>query len=45
MKWHLIVVAICVSLVVSDIEQVFLSLLTIGISSLKNCQVLCSLLN
>ena len=36
-KWDLIVFSICISLMTSDIEYLFMSLLTIRISSFVNC--------
>ena len=36
-KWHLIVVLICISLMNRDIEHIFLCLLTFHISSLQKC--------
>ena len=45
-KWYLMVVLICVALMISDTEQVFMSLLAIFISSLeKYVQIHCPFLD
>ena len=45
MGWYPIVVLVCISLMISDVEHLFLCSLVIHISFFEECQVLCPFLN